>query len=502
VIFRNTAAQTVAYISGYVLSFIIAPVMLAELGLAAFGIWAVSGAFATYAGLMDLGIKRSVERFVALHHARDDHGGVAQCLGLGLLVVTGVAVPASGAAVVLAAPLAGGLDEAIAVDDLRAVLLASVGIFILNAYRFVLDATAIGMQRMVPPAVSTIVYGAVSFVLSLWALLASGDLLTYALANVAAAGVGVVASVAALHVAWPAARVRRPSRTLVGGMLGYGVKSQVSWIAELVNLQADKVIIAVAIDVRAAGAYEIANRAVIAVRTVSSMSLSALLPAATIALAREGTHVVRSFYRHYALRAMSVALPLLIVASVTAPALLVAWLGEVPTDATAIFIALTLANVTNIGTGVASSIWMGEGNAGILALFATGSALANIALTVALTPAFGMWGVIGATIATITGTSVVALWQFHRTHPVPIHATVRALGAPVLLSLAAASPILLWLLVRGVPSEARIGGAVTAAGFVAVFVAIYWPAATRTGILPAKLALRFPRRLARAGQPA
>jgi len=91
-------------------------------------------------------------------------------------------------------------------------------------------------------------------------------------------------------------------------------------------VQADKLIIALVIDVRAAGAYEIANRTVSAVRTVSTMSLSALLPAATIAPAREGTHVLGTFDRHYALRATSVALPLLIVTSAMAPALLVAWL--------------------------------------------------------------------------------------------------------------------------------------------------------------------------------
>jgi hypothetical protein len=65
-IFRNSLAVSAAMLSGYVFSFVLAPIMLARLGLAQFGVWAVTGAFATYAGLMDLGVTRALGRFVAL----------------------------------------------------------------------------------------------------------------------------------------------------------------------------------------------------------------------------------------------------------------------------------------------------------------------------------------------------------------------------------------------------------------------------------------------------
>jgi O-antigen/teichoic acid export membrane protein len=497
-VFRNTVAQTAAYVSGYVFGFIIAPVMLARLGLAQFGIWAVTGAFATYAGLVDLGVTKSVERFVAFYHARDDERSVAECLGLGLLMITGVGILACGGAVLLAPLLAAGLDQAIPASELRLIMLASVGIFVLNAYRFVMSGVPIGMQRMVPPSVATVFYNVVSFALSLAALLVSRDLLTYAVANVVAAGIGTVAAAVSLRYAWRSARVRMPSMPLVREVLGYGVKSQVTWIADLVNLQADKVIIALVIDVRAAGAYEIANRAVGAVRMVASMSLSALLAAVTSSIAREGQSAVRRFYRHYALRSLSLALPLLIVTSALAPALLYAWLGEVPDDIVLLFIPLTLASAANISTGIATTIWLGEGKAGILAKFATGSAIANIALTLALTPLFGLWGVVTATVLTLVGTAVVILTAFHRTYPVPVADTLRAIGVPVGLSLVAALPVVAWLLTGIAPAEDRLSGLIATVALGLAFVAIYWPLATRLGILPDKLALRLPRRRVRA----
>src|SRR4029078_13680129 len=55
-LFRNTVGTSVARLSSSALSLILAPILLTQLGLESFGVWAVVGALATYAGLSDLGI--------------------------------------------------------------------------------------------------------------------------------------------------------------------------------------------------------------------------------------------------------------------------------------------------------------------------------------------------------------------------------------------------------------------------------------------------------------
>ena len=62
---RNTVAQSGGRLAAYVLSFVSAPIVLHGLGLRNFGIWAVSGALAQYAGLLDLGVGFSVARYIA-----------------------------------------------------------------------------------------------------------------------------------------------------------------------------------------------------------------------------------------------------------------------------------------------------------------------------------------------------------------------------------------------------------------------------------------------------
>ena len=489
-LFRNTLATSAGYISGYILSFVLAPIMLARLGLEQFGVWAVTGAFATYAGLVDLGVTRSIEWFVARYHANDDRPAVEQVLALGLIAVAGIGAITGLVAFVTAPLVAGALGDVLTASEMRIVLLCSAGTFAMTALRGVLAAIPRGMLQMVPPSVALVVFNVVNFAISVTALVLSTDLVVYALANVASSVVGVLVSYLAMRHVVQHIRARWPSRALVRDVVGFGLKSQVGWIAELINFQADKVIIALVIDVRAAGAYEIASRAVSAVRSVGMMAFGAMGATAAAEIAREGRETIRVLYRRYTGRALGVALPVLVVCAASAPALLVAWLGEVPANSLALFVVLTVANAVNLSTGVASQLTLGEGKAGVLAWVATGTAIANVALTAVLTPLLGLWGVIGATVVSLIGASWALLWWFHRSHDLPAREFVRAAGAPVAAALAASLPALAWTLAVGVDEGDRVTAALVTAGSFALFGAIYWPLASRIGVLPERL--RFP----------
>src|ERR1700733_5222952 len=86
--FRNTLAQAATYLSSQVFSFLLAPLMIARLGLTLFGVWAVVGAIATYATVLDAGITRALAHFVALYDTRGDERAIRECLGLGLCAFT------------------------------------------------------------------------------------------------------------------------------------------------------------------------------------------------------------------------------------------------------------------------------------------------------------------------------------------------------------------------------------------------------------------------------
>src|SRR5262245_33655718 len=194
-LFKNTAAQSADLLTAYLFSLLLAPLMLDRLGLDLFGVWAVTGALAAYAGLFDLGITRSLARFVALYDVEGDRAAIGECVGLGLLAVTGVAAIGAVLAVVTPTLLAGSL-ESISAHDLRLVLLCSLGIFCFTAYRRVLNSVDVGLRRMVPPNVANVFTNSVNFAFSVAALLIHPDLVIYGAANALSYLIGVGAAVA------------------------------------------------------------------------------------------------------------------------------------------------------------------------------------------------------------------------------------------------------------------------------------------------------------------
>ncbi len=491
-LFTNTAAQSARLVTGYAISFALAPFMLARLGLDAFGLWAVTGALATYAGLADFGVTRALIRFVALWDARDEPERIREGFALGLLVVTGLGVLSTGLALALAPVAADALGVQRA-GEMRTLLLASALILTAQGYAQVLEAIPQGLRRMIAPNVAAVVGNVLNGGFSAGALVLSGDLEVYAWANAIAAGLALLPALVALVRVWGAPRPLRPSRVVVREVAGYGLKNQVLWIATLVNFQTDKVVIGALVGLRAAGAYEIASRVVGALRGVAVLTLSAMIPTFTAALARTGRSAVAAHYSLYTRRSVSLAFPVFLLGCVSAPFLLPAWLGEVPARAEAILIAASLANLVDLTTGTASSLALAEGRATLVAGNAVFGAVANIALTVALAPIFGLWGVLAGTLVALTGATLVFFVRFHRAYRIPSAVLSRAVLPPLALATALALPFALVAIVAG----AADGRGAAAGALVAVTLLYglgYWAAASRAGFLPERLTLRRPRR--------
>ncbi|MBX5468686.1 MAG: oligosaccharide flippase family protein [Thermoleophilaceae bacterium] len=488
-LFKNTLAQTTSMVVGYVCSFLLAPVMLSRLGLSNFGVWAVTGALATYAGLLDLGVGRSLARFVAFYDASGDERAMRECVGLGLVAVTVVGLASAAVAAALAPTLADELHAGLSTGDMRIVLLSSVAIYTFNGYSSSLNAYAIGIRRMVPPNITASLASLVNFGFSIAALATSTSLVHYAVANAAASFVSIFMAVVVLTRLARAPYLALPSLRRAKEILSFGLKNQLVWIADLVNFETDKVVIALLVDVRAAGAYEIGARVVGAVRSLGVMSVSAMIPTATAAIVERGRSVVGEMYRRYTRLSTGVAFPLFILAAAGSPFLLVAWLGDVPGNGDEIVTFLTLAYFVNMSTAVPMTLAMGAGEPGVVALNSVITAALNLVFTLALAPLLGLWGVIGGTFAAISGGSLLFVARFQRRFGLGWRDYRAAVAGPAALSLALGVPLALFSLVAGAPDGRPQAIAVTAA-MTAYYALAYWILATRIDCLPGKL--RFP----------
>lgn len=485
-LFRNTLFQSAPTFVGFGLSFVLAPIMLSRLGLAQFGVWAVTGALAQYARLFDFGITRSLARFVALFDARDDRHGIEESLAVGLAAVAALGVLMLIAAA-LAAPLLSDVLGVLDTAEMRVVALSSVGILIAALLIDVINAVPIGLRQMGPPNASLVLGAVVNFVASVVVLTQSTALTDYAVVNAGASVVAVFFALAALIKVWRGPYLRRPNRRRAREIIGFGLKSQAITAAELVNVQTDKVIIAAMLGPKTAGAYEIANRVVQGVLAFGTITLSAMIPTATAEIVERGRQVVEEFYARYTRSSLSIALPMFGALCVSCPFLLVAWLGERPPETDQIVILLALAFSASLTTGVAMTLVMADGHPGLVAQTALLVVVLNVTSTLAVAPIFGLWGVLIATVAAEVTASAVFLVRFHRRYGFGWRDFRHAVGPPAILTLVVAIPYAAVYLV-GVPiPDTRLPALAGALATGGTYGVVCWLAASSLGMLPEKL---------------
>lgn len=488
-LFRNTFAQSGSALAGYLFSFILAPIMIARLGLEAFGVWAVTGALATYAGLLDLGIGRSLSRFIAVFDAGSREERIRECVGLGLLAVACVGVLAALIGLLLTPVLVdqlGVLNE----GEMRIVVLSSVAILTFGGIDSIFGAVGIGKLEMVPPNIATFVGQCLNFGFSLIALALSSSLVVYALANAAAVLLGIVPMFLAMRYVWYPPYAVLPSMALAREVLSFSVKNQIGWFADLINLQTDKLIIAAVVDVRAVAIYEIASRVVLGVRSAAILTFSAMIPTAAAEIVKRGKEVIADFYSRYTLRSSAIAFPLFVVVSITAPFLLVAWLGDAPGDSAALVPWLALSFLANTTTGVGSTIAIAAGHPGFVSLNALLIAGLNVGLTLVLGPLFGLWGVVAGTFVALTLGSMIFTVRFLRLFGLPTRDFLNAVLPTGVLAIGLALPLVPVALVLGVPDD-RLSALVPLVAVGAAYTLPYWFLASRSGFLPERL--RMPR---------
>lgn len=489
---RNTTGSSVPILLGYVFSFIVAPLMLSRLGLAAFGVWAVTGSLAAYAALSDLGMRRALGRFIALYDTGGDDRAVRECVGLGISIMTVVGTLMAITAV-FAAPLLQRSLGVLSVEDMRVTLLCSVVISMSWGFSSVFNSMNTGLRRMVPAGIATTTALVLNFLFSVGALLVSTELVTYAIANAAAGVLGVGASFVAMWYVWRSFPIAIPSRRVIRDVLSYSLKAQVHGISGIVNMQTGKLILAFFVSVEATAVYEIATRVTRAVKGVALQTISAMVPTATAHIVEHGRESIPAWYRHYNRRVAALALPLFLLASLTAPFLLVAWLGNLPEKSAVVISVLCLAYAVSITIEVGMTTSNADGNPGMVALNSAMTAALNVLLMVALAPLFGFWGILAGTALAVTIGAAIFVVRFHRRYKIPFADYFRSVGPPAALAFGLLAPFLVLPLFGDFVLDSRLASVSVVASVATIYGLTYWAAASRLGYLPEKLSLRRAR---------
>jgi O-antigen/teichoic acid export membrane protein len=413
----NTATGTGARVAALGIVFLTTPVLINHLGAEAFGLLAIVAALPAYAGLLDFGIGPGLVRHLTEYSEYGDLDGVMEVMTLSLCfyVLLGVIFAP------LVALLAPDVIRLFSVpEQLRWAAVTSILImffyFIVSGIVGVFSARLVSLHRMDVTAtvglLGQIVYGVLVFVV----IPISPTVLTAVWLNVIQlliTGVLLFAIVLRTdnHVFCNPLGIRG---ALIRKLFVFGGWMQLNSLTALVNLEADKLIIAGFLDIATVTPYQIGNRLASLNRLIPFQLLSAVMPAATIIQIGRTREEAEEFYCHISRYLMLLTLSITGFTAVAADRLIVTWIGRPYPQATLIVLALSVSLAVNNLTGGGTTMVRAAGQPRYETYYALVSMVLNIGLTIALAPRFGLAGILGGTIiANLIGSAYFVI-LFHR----------------------------------------------------------------------------------------
>lgn len=476
-----TASRALPLVAGYGLNLLTTPIIASSLGLAQFGLWALTGAFAQYGSLLDLGVSRSVTRFTALHVAQDDDKAADRVLWTASLLVTSVCMPLLLVNLLVAGPFA----RVIGFPDtgtVRAVIVASLFILVTGQICTILTGSAYGREVQALPNIVVTVSGVIGNCVGMAAAFLSRDVVVYGWAAAGWNAVTMLAIATAVHTRIARLRPTRPSWAMLKELASFGLKGQSMLLAELVIVQVSKVLVGVDSGAASAGAYELGSRLALGFRTLGGLFIGALTAPFTRSFSERGLTGAREHAERLTTRVATLSIVPPLMGLALAPAFLSLWLGHYETLTLVAMMALCLAFAMESLTGVQGVVADAIGRPDLRVKPTITTTVLSLFLGTALLLLVGPIGLMtGIVTAIIVGSAYsIALVQpalgssQKRYYQLIVGSVVLGFAATVLGFLSTA-----WL-----PTNSRLEAALALAVGSVVFLGFYLLTTARRGYLP------------------
>jgi O-antigen/teichoic acid export membrane protein len=195
-------------------------------------------------------------------------------------------------------------------------------------------------------------------------------------------------------------------------LLHYGLANQAEGWAQFVNFQFDKFLIAAWVGLWGVAPYEVANRAVAALRSIPASGADTFLPNAMVRA--DGAREAWDWYLASTRLAAYGVVMFLLAPLAVAPVFLYAWTGEMGHLGRGVFLALCIGAVANVLALPAGTLAQAQGRPALLARAAGVSVAINLPLSLLLVLRFGAQGAAFGTACAMTVSAAVLVWAVHR----------------------------------------------------------------------------------------
>ncbi len=392
---RNAAWNIIGIVCETATAFFLAPFLIHRLGEATYGLWIVLGSLTSYFGLLDLGVRGTVGRFIAYHQAREDQTAANEMLSsalailcaVGVLAFLGVAAAQFFFFQLFEVPLAQHQEVRIAL----LLVGCQLGLFLVsNAF----DATLWGLQRFDILNLIDVPAAVIRAALTFWLVGRGGSLITLALITL-----GVMAAVGSAKALMsfrenPCLRLRLTyvKRSAIREILGYGLWNCTTTVTRLARVQMIPLLIGSLLGVGLVTPYAIANRLTTLVASILAAATGVLTPLAAALHAREHHARQRSLFLIGGKFSLALTLFLVTPLVLLGEPLVTLWVGPSLLAAAPALTILALGEILPNSQSVTNGMILAKARHRVLAYLGAAELILTVVLTLVFLRFFGLIG--------------------------------------------------------------------------------------------------------------
>ena len=422
-IIKNTFFNTVGNFSTTFLHLLLVPYIMMELGTEQFGIWALVSVILGIFTAFDFGGASSLVKFFSEYEAKKDRRSFNEALVSGFVMMAFF----SGVILIVFLLLLENLLSFFNIpeqllNEARFVFLSAGILFAFNNSFGVFQAVIKGLQRMEITNFINVI-GALFFAFGIVIFLRMGYGLK-GLILVQGAKI-ILINLASIFYAKKLNKDLAFSLSFLKleqfkRIFHYGVRMQVSNIANLVNLQTDKTLIGFFLNLSFVTFYEIGQKVSLFCRMVVGVFLAALVPAVSELDSKDKPESISKLYEKGSKYLAAIAFPIMIFLIVFSHDLISIWMGTGFDRSILVVRLLVLGVAVNTLTGVGVMIVRGVGKPVYETRYALVSLILNIGLGLMLVKPYGFVGIVVATpISTVIG-SLYFIFTFHKLYSISL----------------------------------------------------------------------------------
>jgi O-antigen/teichoic acid export membrane protein len=429
---RNVLSNWGAFVFSAVAGFFLAPYIVRELGNATYGAWVLLASMVGYLGLLDLGVRGAVMRYVARLHAASDHHGASRFASAGLFLFSVSSLIAIGAGIGLALTLDRlfRIPPALLTEARIAVVLSAITIA-LALMNGVFGGVVAAMQRFDLLSGAELCIEILRVAAIVLILRAGQGIVALASVQLAGALLRLTVSVVLSRKLYPQLRVATGgwTREHLRQIIGYSLASTALHSAAMVILQFDAVVIGAFLPVAMVTFFSIAGQLSHYGRAAVDGITHIVPPRVS---AQEGMGDMEGARRTALVGgkiATLVHLPIIVTFMLRGDTFIRLWMGpEYAALSGEVLLILSLGYWFIAGRQVMVTTLMGLNRHRVLIPAAWTEAALNVTLSVILVQRYGVVGVAwGTTIPFLINTTFVYPLLFSRSLGLPLSATWREL---------------------------------------------------------------------------